>query len=219
MVGHRSGTKEPPPLFRSLPPPLPTCLPLYQHWILIYLCSRVHCTKVSGHSVSLFIVFRRQLCLCETAFTRRSFTRSGASLRGAHTMCALVYKIYAGGAQFVRGQKMRNQGTTPESLGQGSFTGQIAGQGASSAEKADGVKIIMFGRWSMRLDPLVLGGVQTWHLTLRNNAVDKHFPSIATNLIMFAMNVRTEDCVKGSERDWSVKSTLTLGQLGQTNRR
>ena len=77
---------------------LPTCLPLYQHWILIYLCSRVgHCTKVSGHSVSLFIVYRRQLCLCETAFTRRSFTRSGASLRGAHTMCALVYKIYAAG--------------------------------------------------------------------------------------------------------------------------
>ena len=124
-------------LFTSLPA---------QHWILIYLCSRVHCTKVSGHSVSLFIVSRRQLCLCETAFTRRSFTRSGASLRGAHTMRALVYKIYAGRAQFVRGQKMRNQGTTPESLGQGSFTGQIAGQAASSAEKADGVKIIMFGR-------------------------------------------------------------------------
>ena len=61
-------------------------------------------------------------------------------------MRALVCKIYAGGAQFVRGQKMRNQGTTPESLGQGSFTGQIAGQAASSAEKADGVKIIMFGR-------------------------------------------------------------------------
>ena len=51
-----------------------------------------------------------------------------------------------GGARFVRGQKMRNQGTTPESLGQGSFTGQIAGQAASSDEKADGVKIIMFGR-------------------------------------------------------------------------
>ena len=76
-------------LFTSLPA---------QQWILIYLSSSVgHCTKVSGHSVSLFIVSRRQLCLCETAFTRRSFTRSGASLRGAHTMCALVCKIYAGG--------------------------------------------------------------------------------------------------------------------------
>ena len=84
------------PFIAATSPDLFTSLPA-QHWILIYLCSRVHCTKVSGHSVSLFIVSRRQLCLCETAFTRRSFTRSGASLRGAHTMCALVYKIYAGG--------------------------------------------------------------------------------------------------------------------------
>ena len=93
-------------LFTSLPA---------QHWILIYLSSSVgHCTKVSGHSVSLFIVSRRQLCLCETAFTRRSFTRSRASLLVHHRQCALVnvrkvYEIYAGGHNLVNVWKMGNR--------------------------------------------------------------------------------------------------------------
>ena len=148
VVGQRSGTKEPPPLFRSLPPPLSTCLPLYQRSTgSLFTSAAVYIVQRCPDTVCPYL-----LCPGGSFASVRPHSRADHSLGqepvyAALTQCAHLYvQDLRRRAQFVRGQKMRNQGTTPESLGQGSFTGQIAGQAASSAEKADGVKIIMFGR-------------------------------------------------------------------------
>ena len=75
------------------------------------------CTRVSVSPTQcrvLIYCVARRLCLCETAFTRRSFTRSRASLLVHHRQCALVnvrkvYEIYAGGHNLVNVWKMGNR--------------------------------------------------------------------------------------------------------------
>ena len=92
-----------PTIHPSIPKRAFTCLPG---------CTRVSVSPTQCR-VLIYCVARR-LCLCETAFTRRSFTRSRASLLVHHRQCALVnvrkvYEIYADGHNLVNVWKMGNR--------------------------------------------------------------------------------------------------------------
>ena len=116
VVGQRSGTKEPPPLFRSLPPPLSTCLPLYQYSTgSLFTSAAVYIVQRCPDTVCPYL-----LCPGGSFASVRPHSRADHSLGQepvylyTHQQCALVnvrkvYEIYADGHNLVNVWKMGNR--------------------------------------------------------------------------------------------------------------